>query len=274
MNICCVNSDDFYRTGRMCHSGFRTDAFVRARGEEKHVAIPSAPDRSLQSMVTVLFPTQTHADDIDLLFVDRIGHRGQLSGTKITLALPQHTTIKNDMLPILEFFNRGPHLTCEIFAHGVRASVPRNAPGPGMAGPTIPFLWERDSIRDFFFAPIHSLRAYIATSPVPPLVKPRIIRVMLGTSGIYRRHISMTNVTSERTFGAALHTVFDRRDEQEWMDGKKVHCQRPHASPTRQATLRSTKVRRKRDGILQFLCDAVLDHHDIKYHLDLTFSVQ
>jgi hypothetical protein len=69
-------------------------------------------------------------------------------GMKITLALPQHKTIKNDILLILEFFNRAPHLTCEIFSHGGRASPPPNALGPGMAGPTLLFCGNGEEERE------------------------------------------------------------------------------------------------------------------------------
>jgi hypothetical protein len=180
------------------------------------------------------------------------------SGSMITLALPEHTSVMYDILQILEFFIRSPLLTCEIFANGLGAS-----------GLPIPMLFQRDTIRDHIFVSTNSLRAYIATPPVPPLVKLRILRVMFRTAGRHRQQTDM-HTWKERRFGAGMNIVFDRRDKRDWMDEKKSEYRR--ILGTRGMT-RWNKERRRRADIMQSLDDAGMDHWDIK-SWELTFSVK
>jgi hypothetical protein len=164
-----------------------------------------------------------------------LNYRGQ----PITLVLAYDSYKMYDILPLLRFFNRAPHLECTIWDRGI-----------GNQYKTI----------------AHSLRQYIFAPPPGALA---ISKFMFRPYGLRRIYEGNLDNWHEIWYCAAFQVVFDPVSRRDWMDGNLISFP---IQPQR-ALARMNKERLKRQNVLQFLEAAGLSDDEIKGRWGMRFTV-
>ncbi|KAF1849207.1 uncharacterized protein K460DRAFT_354081 [Cucurbitaria berberidis CBS 394.84] len=193
----------------------------------------------LENFINIFYPSK------DLAVANN--YRGRL----ITITLPKHTTDTYDILPLLRFFARAPHLHCNIWA---LLTVSR----PGM--------WHGEEVRDALFGATNSLRSYLAT-PAPESLS--IVNIEFRTHGVVRRYRGNAFNHHDKYHSAIFKVTFAPTDRQDWMDGNFIYFQN-NASRT---GTRMNKDRARRQHILQFLKDVGMDFDSIRESWEMSFGV-
>ncbi|KAG9185597.1 hypothetical protein G6011_06928 [Alternaria panax] len=164
-------------------------------------------------------------------------YRGHL----ITLALPRYSWHMYDIMPLLEFFNRAPHIECNIWQTG----------------------GEGDRIKII----ANSLRQYIFAPPRGALTISKFMFRVYSTKRFYHGNLDEFH---DIWHNAAFKIVFNPISQRDWMDGRLINFPEHHE----RAPTRMNKDRLKRQNVSQFLEAAGLSDDDIKTRWEMRFTVE